>query len=116
VTVQSLRTFGAHATDFVDLASDKGEISAVRNSAHRAGLACAAAWSALKTSIIGNNGAPGGPATVQACENRTGAIGVNIANPRGVFAIFSWFSKGKKVVSSSASEAPQNEADRGTLA
>jgi hypothetical protein len=58
VTVQSLRTFGAHATDFVDLASDKGEISAVRNSAHRAGLACAAAWSALKTSIIGNNGAP----------------------------------------------------------
>jgi len=65
VAVQSLRTFGAHATDFVDLASNKGAISAVRNSARRAGLAYAAAWSVLKTSIIGNNGAPGGPATVR---------------------------------------------------
>jgi hypothetical protein len=64
VTVQSLRTFGGHATDCVDLASDKGEISEVRNSARVAGLACAAAWSVLKTSII-SNVAPGGPATVR---------------------------------------------------
>jgi hypothetical protein len=64
VTVQSLWTFEGHATDCVDLASDKGEISAVRNSARRAGLACAAACNVLKTSII-NNDAPGGPATVR---------------------------------------------------
>jgi hypothetical protein len=56
--------FGGHATDCVDLASDKGEISEVHNSARRVELACAAARSVLKASII-SNGAPGGPATVK---------------------------------------------------
>lgn len=101
MTVQSLRTFGGHATDCVDLASDQGEISAVRLSACRVGLACTAAWSVLKTSII-NKRCPGRTSDSQACDNRTDIIRVNIASPRGSSLCFRGFPKVRKLFSSSS--------------
>ena len=53
-TVQSLLTFEGHATDLVDLASDQGEISAVRKLVRGLKLARPTACTGLETSILWN--------------------------------------------------------------